>query len=380
MRKIIGFVIITISILSFSCGKVDPQTELDNLKTQRDKLTTQIRQIEESMNGNGIKSTSGKIVYVSVKKLVPETFRHIIKVQGTVASDNNIFIPAQSAGIVTKIHVRKGDHVTKGQLLAELDGSILEQNIAELENSLDLASTLYERQARLWEKKIGSEVDYLQSKNNKESLATSLEALKEQYRLTKIISPINGSVDEITIKEGEAAAMGFGAIRIVQLSDLKIEAALSEWHIQGIKKNDPVDVEIPVLDKRFTVKVSAVSRVIDPDSRTFGIEINVPANQNGLMPNMLTVLTVNDYTNKKAMIVPRKIIHKQGEKEYLYVTHSRDGELVAEKRFVKTGKTNNGQIEVVEGLETNDTVVIFGYENLSNGQRVEIAENPADKL
>ena len=174
--------------------------------------------------------------------------------------------------------------------------------------------------------------------------------------------------------------MGMGAIRIVQLSDLKIEADLSEWHIQGVKKGDPVDVEIPVLSRKFCVDIAAVSRVIDPDSRTFGIEINIPGNQAGLMPNMLTVLTITDYTNSRALVVPRKIIQKQGEQEYLFVAGSGDGELKAEKRFVKTGKATNGRIEIIDGIRSGETVVVFGYENLSNGQLIAVVDNPAKNL
>jgi len=380
MKKTVIITTILTGMLTYSCSKRDQFAELEKLKTQRDQLNQRIQQIQKTMNGNGEVRTGGKRVYVDVQHMDFDTFKHFIKVQGTVTSDNNILLPAQSSGVVKKIHVEQGDRIKEGQLLAELDGSILEQNIAELKNSLDLARTLYERQARLWEKKIGSEVDYLQSKNSKESLEKNLDAIREQYRLTKISSPIQGTVDEIFIKEGEAAAMGLGAIRIVQLSDLKIEADLSEWHIQGVKKGDPVDVKIPVLGRQFSVDVVAVSRVIDPDSRTFGIEIDIPGSQTGLMPNMLTVLTINDYTNPKAMIVPRKVIQKQGEQEYLFVAQSRDGDLKAEKRFVKTGLTNNGQIEITDGLKSGEIVVVFGYEKLSNGQLLALADNPAKNL
>lgn len=380
MRKTVFFAMIMIGILAFSCSNNDPSAELEKLKAQRDQITKRIEQIERSLNKKDNQTSQGKRVYVDVQEMKFEPFQHFIKVQGTVTSDNNILLPAQSSGVIMKIHVEPGDRITEGQLLAELEGSILEQNIAELENSLHLATTLYERQARLWEKKIGSEIDYLQRKNSKESLEKNLDALREQYRLTKIISPLNGTVDEILIKEGEAAVMGLGAIRIVQLSDLKIEADLSEWHIQGVQKGDPVEVEIPVIARKFSVDIAAVSRVIDPDSRTFGIEINIPGNQTGLMPNMLAVLTVNDYTNSEALIVPRKIIQKQGEEEYLFVAHSGGGELKAEKRFIKTGKTNNGQIEIKEGIQSGETVVIFGYENLSEGQSLIIADNPAKNL
>ena len=203
MRKTVSVITILSCIFALSCStkKSDQVSDLEKLKAQRDQLSIRIQQLEETIDSNGKKTSGGKLVYVDVQQLVHDTFNHFIKVQGTVTSDNNILLPAQSSGVIKKIHVRQGDRIREGQLLAELDGSILEQNMAELKNSLDLAKTLYERQERLWEKKIGSEVDYLRSKNSKESLEKNLDALKEQYRLTKIISPMNGTVDEILIKK-----------------------------------------------------------------------------------------------------------------------------------------------------------------------------------
>ena len=148
---------------------------------------------------------SEKLMYVAVSEVKPDVFQHFIKVQGTVESDNNILIPAQSSGVVKKIHVRDGDNVRQGQLLAELDGAILERGIAELEHGLELASTIFERQGRLWKKNIGSEIEYLTAKNNKEGLEKKLETLQEQYNLTKIHAPISGTVDDVLIKEGEMA-------------------------------------------------------------------------------------------------------------------------------------------------------------------------------
>ncbi|MBW1887143.1 MAG: efflux RND transporter periplasmic adaptor subunit [Deltaproteobacteria bacterium] len=374
MKKIIVYTVITVTMFTLACMKQNPQTELDKLKAQHEKLTARIEHLESTLEANPSDAKSGKLVYVKTQKVIDDTFRHFIRVQGTVASDNNILLPAQTSGVVKKIHVRQGDTVEQGDLMAELDGSILERNIAEIESSLDLAQTLFERQSRLWEKKIGSEVEYLQSKNNVESMKKRLEAITEQYRLTKIVSHIDGTVDEIHIKEGEAAVMGLGAIRILQLSDLKIEADLSEAHILGVKRGDPVDVEIPVLNLNFQVAVDAVSQVIDPDNRTFGIEIRVPKHQKGLIPNMLTILTINDYKNTNALIVPRKIVQKQDGQEYLFVARSIDGDLQAEKRFVKTGQNDDGRIEILNGLTHGETVVIFGYENLSDRQPLEISD------
>jgi RND family efflux transporter MFP subunit len=295
-----------------------------------------------------------------------------------VESDYNIFLPAKSSGIVKKIHVTEGQKVSKGQILAELDGAILEHSIAELETNLELAKTVFERQQRLWDKKIGSEVQYLQAKTNKESLEKRLKALNEQYLLTKFIAPISGTVDQIQIKEGEAAAPGFGAIRIVKITDLKINSALSEKYIGQVKTGDPVGIEIPVLNKKFESTIQAVSQVIDSKNRTFSIEIRIPESQSDIRPNMLAVLTINNYSNPEALTVPMNIVQKSDEGNFLFTAQkSAEGNQNVweiSKEHVKTGLYYDDLVEIKDGLKEGDHIVIFGYQNLADGQKVIINE------
>jgi RND family efflux transporter MFP subunit len=344
------------------------------MERQRDALNEKIEQLEAEIaqSSGGQPQMSDKLMYVAVKQANPLVFQHFIKVQGTVESDNNILIPSQTSGIVKKILVDEGDRVTKGQLLAELDGAIYESSIAEMENALDLANTIFERRKRLWDKNIGSEIEFLQAKNNKENLEKRLETLNEQYQLTKITSPINGTVDDIMIKEGEMAAAGRGAIRIVQLSRLKIVAALSENHISRIKKNDIVSVEIPVLGLNFKNSIGSVSQVIDPDNRTFDIEIDVPREQKNIKPNMLAVVTITDYTNPQAIVVPQNIIQKTGIENFLFSASKENGRWIASRKVVQTGENYNDRVEILEGINPGDFVVISGFQNLADGQRVSV--------
>ncbi len=366
--------ILIIGLFVYSCGSADKKARLESLKEQRDKLTGQInnleKELEKEVNGE---VTEEKLAKIKIRKLKSQSFYHYIEVQGNTESDNNIFVPAETAGLVKKIFVKEGDKVIKGQLLAELDGTIFEKGIEELKNGLELATTVYERQKRLWDKKIGSEIQYLQTKNQKEGLEKKLETTMEQYNLTKITSPIDGTVDEITIKEGESAAPGFGAIRIVQLTALKIKAALSETYIRSVHKRDSVKIEIPVLNKSFYHTVNAVSQVINPDNRTFSVEIKVPSTQKDIKPNMHTVITINDYINPYAIVVPIKILQTSGDKYFLFVAENQENNRwIAKKRTVTPGKYYMQQIEIVSGLETGENIIIVGYQNLADGQTVEI--------
>jgi len=372
-RKFLALFIIFFII---SCGSRDKQAQLERLEKQKDELTEKINKLKAEIAKQGSPThLNERTAHVNIAQVNPELFKHYIEVQGKIESDNNILVPAQSTGIVKKIYVDKGNKISRGQLLAELDGAVIESSIAEIKNSLELATTIYERQQRLWNKNIGTEIEYLQAKNNKENLEKKLQTLNEQYKLTKINSPISGTVDEVFIKEGEAASASFGAIRIVQLTNLKITAALSENYILQVKKGDIVKVYIPVLQKKFNLKIDAVSQVIDPRNRTFSIEMKIPKDEKVFKPNMLAILTINDYTNPEALTIPQKIVQKTSGEQFIFVATKENDNWLAQKRNVELGKYYGDKVEIIGGLNRGEYVVIFGFQNLADGQRIAVEMN-----
>jgi membrane fusion protein (multidrug efflux system) len=366
-------VLLGMGLILVACGPRNDEAQLARLERQRDALTEEIERLKQEIAQKaspGVKQE--KLMNVEISQVKKGRFQHFIQVQGTVESDNNVLIAPQSSGIVKKIHVNAGNKVTKGQLLAELDGSILESSIAEVENGLKLAETIFERQQRLWEKNIGSEIEFLQAKNNKEGLEKKLATLKEQYKLTKIFAPLSGTVDEVLIKEGEMAVAGLGAVRVVQLSNLKIRVELSEVYISHINKNDLVHVKIPVTGREFDLHVDAVSQVINPQNRTFQIEMKIPNSEAGIKPNMLSVLTINDYTNDEALIVPLNIVQETGQEQFVFVAEQINGDWIARRRSIKTGNSYIDRAEVLSGLQAGEYVVTFGYQNLADGQKLAV--------
>ena len=360
-------------LILVACGPRGEEAQLARLERQRDALTEEIEMLKKEIAQKarpGVKQE--KLMNVRISQVEKGRFQHFIQVQGTVESDNNVLIAPQSSGIVKKIYVNAGNKVTKGQLLAELDGSILESSIAEVENGLKLAETIFERQQRLWDKNIGSEIEFLQAKNNKEGLEKRLATLREQYKQTKIFTPLSGTVDEVLVKEGEMAVVGLGAVRVVQLSNLKIKVDLSEVYISSIKKNDLVHVKIPVTGREFDLRVDAVSQVIDPQNRTFQIEMKIPKSEVGIKPNMLSVLTVNDYTNDEALIVPLNIVQETGQEQFVFVAEQIDRDWIARRRAVKTGNSYIDRAEISSGLQEGEYVVTFGYQNLADGQKLAV--------
>ena len=356
-----------------ACGPQGEETQLARLERERDALTEKIEMLKQEIAQKGGPTVKrAKTMNVKISPVEKEIFQHFIQVQGIVESDNNIMVAPRSSGLVEKIHVNVGDKVARGQLLAELDGSILESSIAEVESGLRLAETIFERQQRLWDKDIGSEIEYLQAKNNKESMEKRLETLEEQYKMMKIFAPLSGTIDEVLIKEGEMAAAGLGAIRVVQLSNLKIVVDLSEIYISRIEKDNFVHVNLPVTGREFDLRVNAVSQVIDPNNRTFQIEMKIPKSEAGIKPNMLAVLMINDYTNQEALTVPLNIVQETGTEKFIFVAEQNNGEWIARRRSVETGKSYNDRAEVLSGLQKGEHVVTFGYQNLSDGQNLAV--------
>jgi len=378
MRTIPAMTIIIPAFMSLvlitACGPQGREARLSRLEEQRNALNEKIVRLKAEMAGtpSSQPGVSEQLATVRIEQVAPTVFRHFVTVQGTVESDNNILVPPLSPGLVKKIHIEVGERVSAGQLLAELDASVLESSIVELEHSLELAATIYERRQRLWDKKIGSEIEYLQAKNNKEGLEKRLKTLQEQIKLTKITAPISGHIDDIRIREGEMAPAGIGAIRIVELGKLKIIAALAENHISRVKRGDGVMVRIPALNREFDGTIHAVSQVIDPKNRTFQIEIKMPAGEQGLKPNMLAVLTVNDYTNPSAMVVPQNVVQETGTEQFLFVASPQDGRWTARKRIVRTGESYGDHVEIASGLQAGERVITVGFQKIADNQAVSV--------
>jgi len=376
MKKPKYLALLGMGLILAACSPPSDEAQLARLERQKEALTEKIEKLKQEIAQNANPAVKReRIMNVKISPVEKGLFQHFIQVQGIVESDNNVLVAPQSSGVVKKIHVNAGNKVSMGQILVELDGSVLESSIAEAENGLKLANTIFERQQRLWDKNIGSEIEFLQAKNNKEGLEKRLATLKEQYKMTKIFSPLSGTVDEVLIKEGEMAAAGMGAVRVVQLSNLKIRVDLSEIYISRIKEKDLVHVSMPITGKEFDLRVDAVSQVIDPDNRTFQIEMKIPKSEAGIKPNMLAVLTINDYTNHEALMVPLNIVQETGQEQFIFVAEQTDEDWIARRRSVKTGNSYNDRTEVLSGLQEGEHVVTFGYQNLADGQKLAVVSN-----
>lgn len=348
----------------------DKKARLEKLKTEQAGLVKEIKKLEEEIARENPESKSVKAKEVIVKELQPSKFEHFVQTQGAIESEENIQISAKMPGVVTNVFVQEGQEVRKGETLAQIDNSLILRNMEELKASLELAKTVYDRQKNLWDQKIGTEVQYLQAKNSKEGLEKRLAGLNEQNDQTRIKSPINGVVDEVTVKIGQNIMPGAPAVRVVNNSDLKVKANVSEAYVLNIKKGDKIMVHVPDLKKDIEAKVTFVGRSIDQLSRTFAVEAKLPSSAD-LRANMSVVLKIVYESFPAALAVPVNVIQDLSGEKVVFVAEERDGHTVSSKRPVVVDGVFDGRAQV-QGLKAGDKVITVGYQGLSDGTIIKI--------
>ncbi len=370
MKKIIYYTVVVALLVSCG-GNPDKKAELEKLKSQRDDLNAKIMSLENEINPAGSKSDK-KAVAVSVTDAVESVFNHYIKVQGSVDGDENIAVSPQIAGIVSAVYVKEGSYVKKGQVMAELDAKVLKQSLEEVKTQLELANSIYEKQSALWDKKIGSEVQYLQAKTNMEATQQKLETMKEQIKMAKIISPINGTVESVPLRVGQSASPGVptSTIRVINMSVAKITADVSEAYATRIHDGNSVLVNFPDVGKDYETKLTFAGRYIDPTNRTFKVECKVSNKDVQLRANMIAYIKIKDYSNDKAFCLPVKYIQTDNEGKFVYIAQQKGNDWLAEKRDIKTGKDYDGIVEVLDGFTKGEKIITAGFQNLDPGEKV----------
>lgn len=359
---------VALVILAGCGGAPDKATELAKLKTEQTALSKKIADLEKELAAND--TTAVKSKDVAVVTLEPKKFDHYVQTQGHVEAEDNILVSAKGMGVVTQVLVKEGQEVSKGQVLAQIDNSVVVRNIEAMKSQLELATSVYDRQKNLWDQKIGTEVQYLQSKTNKESLEKQIAALQEQNDMMRIKSPINGTVDQLNVKIGENIAPGQPAARVVNTSDLKLVAGISEAFITNVKKGDKVEVTIPELNKDIKGTVTFVGKTIDLMSRTFAVEVNLPSDAS-LRPNMSAVIKVIYHSEASAIVVPVNVVQDVNGEKIVYVAEASGKNMVARKKTVEVmGVFGNGA--QVKGLNKGDKIVTVGYQSLSDGEFIKI--------
>jgi membrane fusion protein, multidrug efflux system len=369
--------LILLALASFGCSskvandRQDKEEQLAAYQSEMEALQKKISELESELSDKGEKGQ----VNVSLTTVEEQRFENFIEVLGTVQSDQNLMVSPESSGNILEILVKEGDRVNKGAVLARLNTDALDRSIQELEVNLDLAKTMFERQELLWNQSIGSEVQYLQAKSEKESLERKLEGLKAQRAMSVITSPVSGVVDHLLQRKGEMAAPATPFARIVNLDQVYIIGDVAEVYLNKIEEGDSVQIEFPVLDLTVPEVITRTSSVLDADSRTFRIRVDMQNKNQKILPNLMAVFKLQTYERPNAIVVPSILVKKDFEGDFLFVAESNEeNKEVARKRYIVSTINDNNQTVIDSGLKPGDRIITEGYAQVTDGALLNISE------
>jgi RND family efflux transporter MFP subunit len=367
--------LLTATFLVTACGgEKQPNTlaekkeALAKLKTEAKSLTDKIAKLDAEIKAaDPSMKAAEKVLPVVTQALQPRSFKSFIEIQGTVETKNTATATPRMAGTYTTVYVKEGQTVKAGQLLAKIDNAILRDQIAALKQQMELANTVYEKQKSLWDQKIGTEIQFLQAKNNKESLEKNLAVLETQVDMYNVYAPISGAVEKVMAKTGEIAAPGMPLASIVNLGSLKATANVPDTYLSNIRMGDMVKVKLPDLSREINAHVTFISKLVNPANRTFKIEASIPSSSD-IKPNMVSILNISDINKSNAIVINQNYIQSTEFGDVVYVAETEGNKKVAKARKIKTGVSYNGEIEITEGLQAGDLIVTEGYQDLVDGQ------------
>ena len=386
MKKILYLVTLSLLIISCSGGnsevnvdEVVKSKDLNKIKSSREivhkeyeKLVAELAKLDKAIAELDPNKKNPLVKTITVKDTL---FNHYIEIQGNVETKENIVISPEYSGILTQLYVKAGQKVSKGQLLARIDDGGMSAQLAQAETQLALAKTTFERQKNLWDQKIGSEIQFLQAKTSLESQQKVVAQIKSQLNKTNVVAPFSGTIDEVITEKGKVVAPGMDLFRIVNLSNMYVTANVPENYIAQLKLGAIVNVYLNALGKSYQGKVRQIGNYINPNNRTFSIEIALPNPDNLLRPNQVAVLKIEDYKNPKALLLPENILQETADgSKIVYVVNKVESNNTAKvsQKKIEIGYTSGSFVEVKSGLESGEMVVTDGAKSLKDGITVEI--------
>jgi membrane fusion protein, multidrug efflux system len=367
MKKILMVLIAAIFVAACSTKPANDEQakrkQLEQYKQQMQELKQEIDLLEADLKT----SEKEKVVNVNVMEIEQKPFEHFIEVTGNVEAEYDLDVSPESAGVISDVFVTEGQNIQKGFVMARLNTDVLERNIDELKIQLDLATTTYTRQKNLWEQSIGSEMQLLQAKNNMESIEKRIKSLETQIAMSEIKAPISGVVDVVYQKKGHIGSPQIPFAKVINTSEIKVYADVSESYITAIKNGDLVKVFFPALSSEIDTPIRQIGKTIDPNNRTFRVRMNLSNSSQMIKPNLASVVKIRDYYNESAIVIPSLLIKKDFKGDYTYIAENTNGKNIARKVYVKPGVSQNNMTEVTEGLQAGVKVISEGFNQIADG-------------
>lgn len=386
MKKVFAIII---STLAFSCGgsaetslnELVAQGDIEALRAKKLEISEKLKNIEGEIKllDSVIAEKSGEenLPLITTMTTKTEKFNHFLELQGDVKTKQNVLIYPEMAGTLHRVYVTEGQRVVKGQILASIDDGGIGSQLAQLKTQAELAKTTYERQQRLWDQKIGSEIQYLQAKTQYEGSENAVNQIQSQLGKSTIRAPFAGIIDDVIKDQGTVVSPGPGAevFRIVNLSNMYIDVEVPETYLGSISSGNDAYVFFPVLGDSVTTKIRQTGNFIKPGNRSFSVEIPVPNKNGKIKPNLTAKVSLNDYSSENAILIPQSIVSENAAGEqYVFVAENPNGdnEAIAKRSIITTGKTQNGNVEVLSGLVEGQHVIEEGARSVKEGQKVKI--------
>lgn len=342
------------------------KTELSTLKESIRQLEDEIAELDDSPQEQARK-------LVTTMQLQTEDFERNVEIQASVQSDDVVMASSETGGRILSMPLKEGQGIRRGQLVATIDLESIDKQLAELEISHQMLADVYERQKRLWDQNIGSEMQYIKAKNDKERVEKSMETLRHQKTKSTVYAPISGVVDMVMLKAGEMSAPGSPIVQILNTSKIKVVADVPESYLGKVKRGNKVAIKFPAINEETTGKVSLIGRTINPSNRTFKVEVNMSNSKGMLKPNLLALMLIKDYTKDNAIVLPMDLVQQEiGGKDYVYIkSNGKDG-AIAQKVYVETGESDNGRIIIESGLKGDEEIIIEGARGLAENELIEV--------
>jgi membrane fusion protein (multidrug efflux system) len=385
MKKI--YPILALSVLLVACGSSEngsvSQTiesgDLEAIRSMKTNLTNQLNGIETDLAALEAAianlDTNENLPLVTTFEVQPQVFNHYLDLQGNVKTRENVLLYPEMAGTLLTVKVKKGARVSKGQILAVIDNGGMSNQLSQLKTQAALAQTTFERQATLWEQKIGSEIQYLQSKAQAEAQANAVLQLEKVLAKAQITAPFSGVIDQVLKDPGTVVSPGNGSevFRLINLSNMYIEVDVPEGYLGAVTKGKKAGVYFPVLQDSVNAVVRETGNYINPNNRSFSAEIAVENPNGQIKPNLNARVHINDYTNENALLIPQSVISENAAGEqYAYVAELNNGEAIAKRHIITTGKTQGDFVEITSGISAGDLIIKEGARSVKDAQAVKI--------
>ena len=380
MKNILAAVIMLVAMQACN-GTTDSlegkMSKLKELKTEAQNLSLEIKTLENEILALDPSALESKVnaTLITTLPVQQESFIHKIEVRGNVNSRTNAMVSAEMMGRVVRARVQEGDQVTTGQVIVELDRSVMNNNVEELKTSIELAKSVFERQKRLWDQNIGTEIQYLQAKNNLEGLERRMQTLESEMTKLTVRAPFAGTIDKLNVRAGEMLSPGSPIALLTSTRDMYVTGEVSERYVGRFAAGDSVDINFPSINTQMKATISSVGTVINPNNRTFAVEINLKDVPNNVKPNMIASLLLTDYQNDNSLVIPTYLILQDRIGNFVWVKKQVDGVEKAQKAYIETGNSFMEKTEINSGLAIGDVLIDKGFREMNEGMLIRIASN-----